>query len=263
MTASGQRPALSSTSSLASATAGLLQTAGPLCLLEKGPEALRKLADREAQKMRQDFAVDLVAIFIDTMGLAACYENEDRAAQVQRVVSGLGRLSDATGALVIDVDHMGKDQDAGLRGTSAKRDCVETILACLIDRNKNTGKPTNHRMQLFKIRDGEEGLVFPYRLKPIPIGVDEDGASVSTCVLEWQLGRPAQFNQRQAPQKKKTDVALELAIKEVGLPADVEILRKAFYKHHGGTDRAANTAWHRAINGVVDMDEDGRLNRFE
>jgi hypothetical protein len=71
--------------------------------------------------MRQDFGVDLVAIFLDTMGLSACYENEDKAAQVQRVVSGLFKLSDETGALVIGVDHYGKDQSAGLRGSSAKR----------------------------------------------------------------------------------------------------------------------------------------------
>jgi hypothetical protein len=37
---------------------------------------------------------------------------------------------------------MGKDQDAGIRGTSAKRDCVETILTCFCDR-ENGDKPTN------------------------------------------------------------------------------------------------------------------------
>ena len=39
-------------------------------LFEKGPDALIKLAEREAARMRQDFEVDLVAIFLDTMGLA-------------------------------------------------------------------------------------------------------------------------------------------------------------------------------------------------
>jgi hypothetical protein len=149
-------------------------------LFAKGPDALIKLAEREAHQMREDFGVDLVALILDTMGLAACYENEDRSAQVQKVVSGLGRLSEATGALAINVDHMGKDQDAGLRGTSAKRDCVETILTCLIDRDK-TNKPINHRMQLFKIRDGEEGRVIPYRLKPIAVGVQAHAGTL--CLL--------------------------------------------------------------------------------
>ena len=152
-------------------------------LFEKGPDALLKLAEREAQRMRKEFGVDLVAIFLDTMGLASCYENEDKSAQVLKVVSGLNRLSDITGALAINVDHMGKDQDAGLRGTSAKRDAVETIIACLIDRDKATNKAINHRMQFFKTRDGEEGRVIPYRLKVVDMGVDEDGEPISTCVV--------------------------------------------------------------------------------
>jgi hypothetical protein len=227
-------------------------------LFEKGPDALLKLADREAQKMRREFAVDLVAVMLDTMGLAACYENENMAAQVQRVVSGLNRLSDETGALAVNVDHMGKDQDAGMRGTSAKRDCVETILACLIDRDRDN-RPINHRMQLFKIRDGEEGRVIPYRLKPIDMGRDEDGDPVSTCVVQWEMDRPQQTKQRKTP-KEKTDVVLELAIKEVGLPADYEELRTVFYRLHGGNNKAANTAWHRAMGrrGLA-VDKDGRV----
>ena len=50
-------------------------------LYTEGPDKLIKLAEREAKCMREDFGVDLVALFLDTMGLAACYENEDKAAQ--------------------------------------------------------------------------------------------------------------------------------------------------------------------------------------
>jgi len=39
-----------------------------------------------------------------------------------------------------------------------------------------------------------------------------------------------------------------MAIKEVGLPADLDTLKAAFYKHHGGSKHSGNTAWHRAIN---------------
>jgi len=80
---------------------------------------------------------------------------------------------------------------AGIRGTSAKRDCVETILACFADRDKDN-KPINHRMQLFKVRDGEEGRVIPYRLEQVEMGVDEDGDRVSTAVIRWEPDRPVQ-----------------------------------------------------------------------
>jgi RecA-family ATPase len=215
-------------------------------LFNQGPDALIKLVERDAQRMRADFNVDLVAIFLDTMGLAACYENEDKAAQVQRVISGLNKLSNETGALVIGVDHYGKDQGQGLRGSSAKRGHVETVLACLVDRDKDE-KPTNHRLLFEKIRDGEEGRIIPYRLRQVDLGKDEDGDPLTTCVIQWEFDRKQQ-PKRNRQQKKQTDVNLELAIKEVGLPADVEKLRAAFYRHHGGTAHAANVAWNRAIN---------------
>jgi hypothetical protein len=122
-------------------------------LFERGSDGLIKLAAREAHVMRRDFGVDLVAVMLDTMGLAACYENENMAAQVQKVITGLFRLSDETGALAIGIDHVGKDQGAGLRGSSAKRGHPETILSCLADRDKNNN-PINLRMWFEKVRDG-------------------------------------------------------------------------------------------------------------
>jgi hypothetical protein len=105
-------------------------------LFNNGPDALMRLAEREAGRMRRDFGTDLVLIVLDTMGLAAVYENEDRASQVQTVISHLNKVSDTTGALIVGVDHYGKDQGAGLRGSSAKRGHNETILAHIAERAK-------------------------------------------------------------------------------------------------------------------------------
>jgi hypothetical protein len=214
-------------------------------LFEKGPGDFMRLVDREAKKMRAEFNVDLVAIFLDTMGLAACFENENMAAQVQRVVAGLSMVSDETGALCINVDHMGKDAEAGMRGTSAKRDCVETILACFCDRN-NGDEPTNHRMQLLKVRDGEEGRVIPYRLHSVDMGVDEDGERISTALIRWECERP--MAQKKNGRPRKNDFTMQQAINEVGgFPVDVQKLRAAFNRIHGGNTKAANVAWHRAV----------------
>jgi hypothetical protein len=64
---------------------------------------------------------------------------------------------------------------------------------------------------------------------------------------------------KRAPKKKRTDVNLELAVKDVGgFPADIDKLRAAFYRHHGGTKHAANMAFNRAITGFG-VDDDGKL----
>jgi len=221
---------------------------------EDSDKELIRLAEREAKKMRADFGVDLVTLMIDTMGLAACYENEDRAAQVQLVISRLGRVSDATGALIIGVDHYGKDQGAGLRGSSAKRGHVETILSCLADKDKDNGdddKLKNLRLKFEKIRDGEEGRVIPYRLKPVDWGIDEDGKPVSTCIIKWEPQRPLSTKKKgrggRTGRPKKNDAVLQRAMEKVGLPADPEALRQAFYEFYGAKTHAANVAWNRAL----------------
>ena len=173
------------------------------------------------------------------------------------MVSGLFKLSDETGALALGVDHFGKDQGAGLRGSSAKRGHVETVLSCLVDKDKKDN-PINHRMKFEKLRDGpDEGRIIPYRLKQVDLGIDEDGDRVSTCIIQWEPQR--QMPIRRAPRKSKPNVALDMAIEDVGLPADPEVLKKAFYKHHGGSNHAANTAWHRAIEGAGLGLVDGKL----
>ena len=153
----------------------------------------------------------------------------------------------------------GRGDGERLRGSSAKRGRVETILACLVDRDKDDN-PTNRRLKFEKIRDGEEGrIIIPYRLKPVDWGVDEDGDPVTTCIVRWEFDRP-QPPKRRAPQRPKTNITLDRAIKDVGLPADPDVLKKVFYKHHGGANHAANAAWHRAVDaeGLV-LKGDGKL----
>jgi hypothetical protein len=64
---------------------------------------------------------------------------------------------------------------------------------------------------------------------------------------------------RRAAPKFKTNVTLDAAIDEVRLPADPEVLKGAFYKHHGGSNHAANTAWHRAVEASGFVLKDGKL----
>ena len=90
--------------------------------------------------------------------------------------------------------------------------------------------------------------------------VDEDGTPVSTCVVQWEPDRPPQFRQRET-RRPKTNVTLDRAIEEVGLPADPDALRTAFYKHHGGKNHAANTAWHRAVEAAELRLVNGKLDR--
>jgi hypothetical protein len=232
-------------------------------LFSEGPDGLLKIIDRDAGRMRKEFGVDVVAFVLDTMGLAAIYKKEDDAAQVQKVISDLGRMSEETGALAVNVDHYGKDHGAGLRGSSAKRAGADAVLACLVDRDRDD-RPYNHRMVFEKIRDGEEGRVVPYGLRQVQMGLNEDLEPETTCVIQWEVGRPmGKRGKKMPPRKTKTSVPLKMAIEEVGLPVEMEVLREAFYKAHGGSNKAANTAWHRAIEASDLVLQNGKLSREE
>ena len=61
---------------------------------------------------------------------------------------------------------------------------------------------------------------------PVDCGVDEDGDPVTTCVVQWEPYRPPP-PKRRAPQRRKTDVTLQRAISDVGLPADPDALKAA------------------------------------
>ena len=92
----------------------------------------------------------------------------------------------------------------------------------------------------------QEGRVIPYRLKIVDWGVDEDGKPVSTCTIRWETQRPLP-KKRARGRPRKTNTIMDMAIAEVGLPADVEVLKQAFYRIHGGNTHAANRAWNRAL----------------
>jgi hypothetical protein len=164
-------------------------------LLSEGPSDLITMARREAAWMKQTHNVDLALIVIDTIAAAAAFSKENDSAEAQTVEDAMKTLSKQTGALVLGVDHFGKDAETGTRGSSAKEASPDAILA-LVGKRELTGRITDLRMGVRKVKDGEAGREIPFRLEVINCGVDEDGEQITTCVVHWDLeqqqrgGRP-------------------------------------------------------------------------
>jgi hypothetical protein len=137
--------------------------------------------------MKEKFGVDLALIIIDTMSAAAGFENENDAAQGQQVMDVLHEVARATGALVMVVDHFGKDQERGTRGTYAKEASADCILALFTDQALN-GTVTKRSLALRKIRGGTPGYEVGFELSPVKLGVDEDGDEINTCTVKFLDG---------------------------------------------------------------------------
>jgi hypothetical protein len=94
----------------------------PLTLMGAAAKLITVIAEAGAE-LKERFQVDVALVFVDTVAAAAGYvrsDDESDAAVGQKIMSALARVSQNIGALVLAVDHLGKDQQVGTRGTSAK-----------------------------------------------------------------------------------------------------------------------------------------------
>lgn len=153
------------------------------CLTEAGAIArLRALAKQAAERLKQNFNCELALIVVDTLAAAAGFDDENSAAETQKVMNVLAALARETQALVLLIDHYGKVIETGVRGSSAKSAANDAVLACLGDRDQATGVMSNRKMAVTKLRAGPVGRVVPFELEKT-----DDG---STCVVRWRPDEP-------------------------------------------------------------------------
>lgn len=157
------------------------------------PASLDRLiatARAAADRMREEYAVPLALIIIDTVSAAAGFADENSAAEGQKVMNALGTLATETGSFVLGVDHFGKAVETGTRGSSAKEAAADTVLAMLADRSTE-GAISNTRMAVRKVRGARCGYEIPYRLDVVTLGENKFGDPITTCIIEWQASRDA------------------------------------------------------------------------
>lgn len=114
-------------------------------------------------------------IVIDTLARALSVSggDENSAQDVGSFNSAISALMESTGACVLVIHHSGKNKNAGARGSSALLGAIDTELEV----NEN-------RLTASKQRDVEMTAPIGFRLKPVMVGMDEDGDDVTSCVVE-------------------------------------------------------------------------------
>lgn len=126
-------------------------------------------------------------IIIDTLSRAIAGDNEndaaDMAAFIEKRMGAIRRQASGSPALLI-VHHPNKD--GGLRGSGTLTCNMDLVLRA--DFDEQTQQRSLHAE---KVKDGETGKLFDYRLKPINFGDDSDGDPVTTCTIEALPGAKA------------------------------------------------------------------------
>lgn len=116
-------------------------------------------------------------IVVDTLSRALAGGNENGADDMGRFVQHCDRLRMEIKAHVCIVHHVGKDENRGARGHSLLRAAVDTEIEVSKDAS---GIAT---AEVVKQRDRENGDKFSFSLKPVDIGQDEHGSTVTSCVV--------------------------------------------------------------------------------
>jgi len=153
--------------------------------------ATAKQVDADAQR---DHKLPLVLIVIDTVISAAAFAktgDENDSTVGAKLMAALSTVSQATGTFVLGIDHFGKVAETGTRGTSAKEDAADVVLALLAAKSIS-GEVTNPTLCVRKRRGGPAGIEHPFKRKAVTIGEDEDGEPVTSLTIEFDtIAAPA------------------------------------------------------------------------
>jgi len=139
--------------------------------------AVQLLDDGEVQELIRTLATmptPPALVIVDTLGRSMDGGDESDNSDVHRVVSASDAIRRATGATVLLVHHVGKDEEKGPRGASALRGDMDTVIGL-----KRDGETTHARC--VKQKDLEPFAPFAFRLRRIAL---DDHADSTSCVIE-------------------------------------------------------------------------------
>jgi hypothetical protein len=116
-------------------------------------------------------------IMVDTFAQVTPGANENAGEDMGRALRNARALSIATGALVVLVHHSGKDTSKGSRGWSGIRAAADAEIEII----RHDDSPVRE-IYISKMKDGEDGLRWAFRLEVLDVGIDSDGDVITSCV---------------------------------------------------------------------------------
>jgi hypothetical protein len=130
-------------------------------------------------------------IVIDTLARSMAGGNENAGEDMSKAIEGANRLQAELGAHVMLVHHSGKDLSKGSRGHSSLKGAADTEIE--LSKDESTGIIS---ARVVKQKDLESGKVFPFKLIPDEIGINERGKAVTACTVKH-------LDESQAPKKSR------------------------------------------------------------
>ncbi len=115
-------------------------------------------------------------VIIDTLNRSAPGADENSSVDMGNLIASAKRLQSLIGGLVLLVHHTGKDATKGLRGHSS----LFAALDAAIEVNKTESR---REWSIAKSKDDESGTAYAFRLDVVPLGFDDEGEEITSCVV--------------------------------------------------------------------------------
>ena len=145
-----------------------------------------------AKTVAAQFDLPLLLITIDPQSKVAGFKDEQSSSEGQVVSDAFAELARLAGCTVLVVDHFGKDQTAGLRGTSAKETNPLFILGTSEQQKDIYAR---RRLEIRKMRNGPSGTAIDFWMEDYEVvvqqivrsetGTTTEPVSVKTLVICW------------------------------------------------------------------------------
>ena len=119
---------------------------------------------------------DVALVVVDTLAQVTPGANENGAEDMGRALANLRLIRETVGATVMAVHHAGKDASKGSRGWSGIKAAADAQIEVL---RHEDGQREIH---LEKMKDGEDGLRYGFKLEIVELGTDRDGDVITSCV---------------------------------------------------------------------------------
>lgn len=137
-------------------------------------------------------------IVLDTYAQVTPGANENAAEDMGLALANCRAIHEATGAMVILIHHSGKDASRGVRGWSGINAALDFALETTRD------EASGYReMRVTKMKDGDDGLKYGFKLEIVTVGMDADGEEITSCVIAEDDAPPAQEKQAGAGVKRR------------------------------------------------------------
>ena len=229
-------------------------------LLSQGGEAAVMQIVRQAERMaKAEFRVPLVLVVFDTMIKSAGYrKSENDAVEVNNTIQVMENISIRTKCFVLALDHMGKNEGLGARGSSDKPSSMDVYVEL-----KPNARKKARMLHAIKVKGEKANEQIDFEI----VGTElEDGQK--TGLVRWgkwcdaeaehEAGRPLNKNATLLLQCVEDAIMgkgqqLKLFSNEPAILCVRKIqIREEFYQRYEGTNNAKQMAFTRAWSELVE-----------